>query len=170
MTDNKTIEKNSKEKTAGANQLRKQYAELLPSLSNLIKDETDLTAVMANTAAVLHQTFAPRFFWTGFYRVCGDELLLGPFQGPVACMHIAFGRGVCGTAWQQGKTIVVDDVNLFPGHIACSSLSKSEIVVPIKARGKVVAVIDIDSRSIAAFDDNDRKGLEQIAQLLADKF
>ncbi|MGI6231908.1 MAG: GAF domain-containing protein [Prevotella sp.] len=170
MTDNRNINTTNKKQAGDAGQRRSQYAELLTSLTSLIEDETDLTAILANTAAALHQTFAPRFFWTGFYRVCGDELLLGPFQGPVACTHIAFGRGVCGAAWQRGATIVVDDVNLFPGHIACSSLSQSEIVVPVKSHGKVAAVIDIDSRDIAAFDDNDRDGLEQVAKLLSSKF
>ena len=107
---------------------------------------------MANVAAAIHETMG--FFWTGFYRVVGDELLLGPFQGPVACMHIGFGRGVCGTAWKQRETIVVPDVEQFPGHIACSSLSRSEIVVPLFDKtGAVSAVLDIDSKDLATFDD-----------------
>ena len=111
------------------------------------------------------------FFWTGFYRVVQQpeksELLLGPFQGPVACMHIGYGRGVCGTAWKEGKTIVVPDVEQFPGHIACSSLSRSEIVVPLfDAQGTVVAVLDIDSKELNTFDDTDREGLEKILTLL----
>ena len=120
---------------------------------------------MANVAAAIHETIG--FFWTGFYRVIGRELVLGPFQGPVACMHIPFGRGVCGTAWQRGETIVVPDVEQFPGHIACSRLSRSEIVVPVlSAAGEVMAVLDIDSRELATFDDTDRRHLEQICKLI----
>ena len=108
-----------------------------------------------------------KFWWTGFYRVVDNELLLGPFQGPVACMHIPYGRGVCGTAWQRAETIVVPDVEQFPGHIACSSASRSEIVVPVfNAAGQVTAVLDIDSERLATFDDIDRKYLEEICQLL----
>lgn len=140
----------------------------LKQLASLIEGETDETAVMANAAALLHDTFADRFFWVGFYRVRGQELLLGPFQGPVACTHIAFGRGVCGSAWQQERTLRVDNVELFPGHIACSSLSRSEIVVPVKDRqGHVRAVIDVDSRQLAAFTPDDEAGLEEAAQILS---
>jgi GAF domain-containing protein len=120
--------------------------------------------MMANVCAAIQETMG--FFWTGFYRVVGDELLLGPFQGPVACMHIGFGRGVCGTAWKQRETIVVPDVEQFPGHIACSSLSRSEIVVPVFDKaGEVVAVLDIDSKELATFDDTDREYLEKIVNL-----
>ena len=121
---------------------------------------------MSNVAAAIHQEM--RFWWTGFYRVSGQELILGPFQGPVACMHIAYGRGVCGTAWKRGATIVVPDVELFPGHIACSSLSRSEIVIPIfDSYGEPVGVLDIDSTETAAFDDTDRRNLEQLCLLLS---
>ena len=137
-----------------------RYNLLLRQLSALAEGETDTIALMANTAAMLHDTF--HFWWTGFYRVVGDELLLGPFQGPVACMHIAFGRGVCGTAWQQRHTLVVPDVETFPGHIACSAASRSEIVVPVYDGDNVIAVLDIDSQHFATFDDCDRHYLEQI--------
>lgn len=137
-----------------------RYNLLLRQLSALAEGETDTIALMANTAAMLHDTF--HFWWTGFYRVVGDELLLGPFQGSVACMHIAFGRGVCGTAWQQRHTLVVPDVEAFPGHIACSAASRSEIVVPVYDGDNVIAVLDIDSQHFATFDDCDRHYLEQI--------
>ena len=146
-----------------------QYQMLVSQIASLIEGETDEIAVMSNVAAAIHQEM--NFWWTGFYRVAGEELLLGPFQGPVACMHIPFGRGVCGTAWQQRETIVVPDVEQFPGHIACSSLSRSEIVVPvIAASGEVVAVLDIDSRDLATFDDVDRQHLETICSLIAPLF
>ncbi len=142
------------------------YSLLVKQIASLTKDETDMIAVMANAAAAIHQAMG--FWWTGFYRVVDRELVLGPFQGPVACMHIGFGRGVCGTAWQQGHTIVVPDVEQFPGHIACSSESKSEIVVPLfGADGQVTAVLDIDSDRLATFDDTDRRYLEEICQLIA---
>ena len=138
---------------------------LTEQIKALVEGETDVVAVMANVAAAIHETMG--FFWTGFYRVIGRELVLGPFQGPVACMHIPFGRGVCGTAWQREETIVVPDVEQFPGHIACSSLSRSEIVVPVmSAAGEVMAVLDIDSRELATFDDTDRRHLEQICKLI----
>ena len=125
-------------------------------------------SVLANVAAAVHQERG--FWWTGFYLVDGDELVLGPFQGPVACMHIPFGRGVCGTAWQRAETIVVPDVEQFPGHIACSSQSRSEIVIPLKdAQGKVRAVFDIDSRDLDAFDDLDRRYLEEITVLVSQR-
>lgn len=140
-----------------------KYRLLTEQVSALIAGETDMVAVMANVAAAIHQTMG--FFWTGFYRVVDSELLLGPFQGPVACMHIAFGRGVCGTAWQRRESIVVPDVEQFPGHIACSSLSRSEIVVPLfSAHGDVLAVLDIDSKELATFDDTDRRHLEAICR------
>ncbi|MBQ6956602.1 MAG: GAF domain-containing protein [Bacteroidales bacterium] len=119
---------------------------------------------MANVAALIHSTFG--FWWTGFYRVVDNELLLGPFQGPVACMHIGYGKGVCGTAWKERRTVVVPDVEQFPGHIACSSESRSEIVVPVIQHDNVVAVLDIDSRELATFDDVDRGWLEKIVLLL----
>lgn len=120
---------------------------------------------LANAAALIHETMG--WWWTGFYIVDGDTLQLGPFQGPVACYTIQRGRGVCGTAWQENRTIVVDDVEQFPGHIACSSLSRSEIVVPLRdTAGEVIAVLDIDSKELAAFDDTDAQGLEAIARCI----
>lgn len=153
----------------GENNKQAKYALLYQQVSALIEGETDRVAIMANVVAAIHETMG--FFWTGFYRVVQQpeksELLLGPFQGPVACMHIGYGRGVCGTAWKEGKTIVVPDVEQFPGHIACSSLSRSEIVVPLfDAQGTVVAVLDIDSKALNTFDDTDREGLEKILTLL----
>lgn len=141
-----------------------KYEELIPQLKSLLEGEVDMIAKMANVSAVLHSAFG--FWWTGFYRVNGTELVLGPFQGPVACMHIPFGRGVCGTAWRLSQTLVVPDVDEFEGHIACSSESRSEIVVPVKVGEKVVAVLDIDSKYLATFDDVDRKYLEEIVALL----
>jgi GAF domain-containing protein len=134
-------------------------------LAALLEGETDSIARMANVAAVLHEAFG--FWWTGFYRVSGKELVLGPFQGPVACMRIPFGRGVCGTAWARNETVVVPDVEAFPGHIACSSASRSEIVVPVHGPdGVVTAVLDIDSDRLAAFDEVDRASLERMVKLL----
>ena len=142
--------------------LERQLSALLDAL---LEGETDTVAKMANMAAVLHEAFG--FWWTGFYRVAGDELILGPFQGPVACMHIPFGKGVCGTAWAREASVVVPDVEAFPGHIACSSASRSEIVVPVfGGDGKVTAVLDIDSDRLATFDEEDRIGLERIVGLL----
>ena len=141
-----------------------RYATLLPQIETLLEDETDNVARMANVAACLWETF--RFWWVGFYRVVGDELVLGPFQGPLACMRIRRGRGVCGTAWAEGRTIVVPDVEQFPGHIACSSASRSEIVVPIFKDGKVVAVLDIDSEHLATFNEVDQQWLERLCALL----
>lgn len=142
-----------------------QYISLLPQIESLVSGEKDLIANMANIAAVLHDTFG--FWWTGFYRVEGQELVLGPFQGPIACTRIPFGKGVCGAAWQQKKTIIVPDVHQFPGHIACSSASNSEIVVPVMRSNNVVAVLDIDSRDFNSFDSIDQNYLEQIAALVA---
>ena len=139
-----------------------KYKELLPQAASLLEGESDEVACMANLAALLHGAFG--FWWTGFYRVVGDELVLGPFQGLVACMHIPYGRGVCGTAWQRGETVIVPDVEEFPGHIACSSESRSEIVVPVRRGGHVVAVLDIDSKELAAFDGTDREFLETIVK------
>ena len=150
---------------------QEKYRLLTEQLKALTEGETDVVAVMANVCAAIHETMG--FFWTGFYCVKpkagtnDEELVLGPFQGPVACMHIGYGRGVCGTAWKQRKTIVVPDVELFPGHIACSSLSRSEIVVPVLSKeGLVQAVLDIDSKELATFDDTDRQYLEAICKLI----
>ena len=142
-----------------------KYRLLERQVAALVEGETDVIAKMANIAAVLHETFG--FWWTGFYRVAGDELVLGPFQGPVACMHIPFGKGVCGTAWKRNETVVVPDVEQFPGHIACSSASRSEIVVPVHGPdGAVIAVLDIDSDRLATFDGTDQVWLEKIVTLL----
>ena len=142
-----------------------KYRLLERQVASLVEGETDAIAKMANIAAALHETFG--FWWTGFYRVVGEELVLGPFQGPVACMHIPFGKGVCGTAWKRNETVVVPDVEEFPGHIACSSASKSEIVVPVHGTGgEVTAVLDIDSDRLATFGEEDRVWLERIVTLL----
>ncbi len=133
----------------------------------LVENECDDIANMANIAAMIHATINP--LWTGFYRVVGDELVLGPFQGPLACSRIKYGKGVCGTAWERGETVVVEDVEKFPGHIACSSLSCSEIVVPVWRDGNIVAVLDIDSTELASFDDTDRVWLERIVGALERK-
>lgn len=142
-----------------------RYRSLLPQIESLVSGETDVIANMANIAAVLHDTFG--FWWTGFYRVANDsELVLGPFQGPVACARIPFGRGVCGTAWKEAQTVIVPDVHLFPGHIACSSASNSEIVVPVFQDGAVVAVLDIDSKDFNTFDSIDSLYFSRITSLL----
>ncbi len=142
-----------------------KYKLLKQQIEALVAGEDDSVSVMANVSAAIHQEMG--FFWTGFYIVKGEELHLGPFQGSVACMHIPFGRGVCGTAWQRAETIVVPDVEQFPGHIACSSLSRSEIVVPLfNASHDVVAVLDIDSRELNTFDDIDRYWLELIVRVV----
>ena len=137
-----------------------KYRQVLPQIAALVDGETDWIANMANIVAVLHETFG--FWWTGFYRVEGEELVLGPFQGPIACTRIPFGHGVCGTAWAQDRTIIVPDVHDFPGHIACSSASKSEIVVPVRRNNQIIAVLDIDSADYNTFDAIDRQYLEQI--------
>ena len=143
-----------------------KYELLTEQVKALTEGETDVIAVMANVCAAIHETMG--FFWTGFYRVKDDELVLGPFQGPVACMHIGFGRGVCGSAWKQCQTIVVPDIEQFPGHIACSSLSRSEIVVPLLSDDGIVrAVLDIDSKELNTFDDTDRRYLEAICKTIA---
>lgn len=139
---------------------QQRYDLLYRQVVTLVEGESDAIANMANVAAMIHYTFNP--LWTGFYRVEGDELVLGPFQGPLACSRIAYGKGVCGAAWQRAESVVVEDVELFPGHIACSSLSRSEIVVPVKHGGRVVAVLDIDSPEVGTFDDVDREWLERI--------
>ena len=143
----------------------KTYQLLAKQVESLIQGEDNTTGQLANAAALIHETMG--CWWTGFYLVNGDTLQLGPFQGPVACYSIKRGRGVCGTAWQQDRTIVVPDVEQFPGHIACSSLSRSEIVVPLHdTNGNVVAVLDIDSKQLAAFDQQDAIGLEAIARII----
>ena len=141
-----------------------KYALLYKQIISLVESENDTIANMANVAAMIHYTF--RFWWTGFYRVVGEKLILGPFQGPLACSRIAYGRGVCGTAWKEKCTQVVPDVEQFPGHIACSSASKSEIVVPLFKEGEVVAVLDIDSENLATFDETDQLWLERIVEKL----
>ena len=148
---------------------KEKYQLLKEQIRALIEGETDCVAVMADVSAAIHETMG--FWWTGFYLVKNGELVLGPFQGPVACMHIGYGKGVCGTAWKEQHTIVVPDVEQFPGHIACSSLSRSEIVVPLFSKGgEVVAVLDIDSKDLATFDDIDQHFLEEICQLLTPLF
>lgn len=142
-----------------------KYQHLLPQIKALITGETDLVANLANVAAALKEQFG--FFWVGFYMVKNNELILGPFQGPVACTRIQLGKGVCGTAWKDEKTILVPDVDAFPGHIACSSLSKSEIVIPVKKNNAVVAVLDVDSELLASFDETDAHYLEELCQWLA---
>ena len=141
-----------------------QYEKLYKQAQAVLEGENDLTANMANLSAIIYREFG--FWWTGFYRVCGDELVLGPFQGPIACTRIAYGKGVCGTAWKRQETIVVPDVEEFPGHIACSSESRSEIVVPVWRDDKVIAVLDIDSEKLGTFDETDKVWLEKIASLL----
>ena len=144
-----------------------KYKELVEDIRALIDGETDMIAIMSNIAADIHQTMG--FWWTGCDGLIADELVLGPFQGPIACMHIVFGRGVCGTAWKRAETVIVPDVEQFPGHIACSSQSRSEIVVPVfshEDNKKVIAVLDIDSEHLATFDETDRKFLEEICGLI----
>ena len=142
-----------------------KYILLEKQVKALIEEETDIIANLANTAAIIHETFG--FWWTGFYIVKGNTLVLGPFQGPVACTRIPFGKGVCGTAWQRRATVVVPDVEQFPGHLACSSLSRSEIVVPVFIKDNVFGVLDIDSKELATFDDTDKEYLQRIVSLLA---
>ncbi|WP_022825834.1 GAF domain-containing protein [Hymenobacter norwichensis] len=142
-----------------------QYRQLLPQIEALTTGEPDLVANLANTAAALRQAFG--FFWVGFYLVKGDELVLGPFQGPIACTRIRKGKGVCGSSWAQAATLLVPDVEQFPGHIACSSESKSEIVVPVLKDGTVVAVLDVDSDQLNDFDEADQQALEQLMGLAA---
>lgn len=140
-----------------------KYEVLYRQIEALMEGESDMISNMANVAAMIHSTF--HFWWTGFYRVVGEELVLSPFQGDLACSRIKYGRGVCGTAWKSQTTQVVPDVELFPGHIACSSLSRSEIVVPVWRGGEIVAVLDIDSEHLATFDEVDRLWLEKIVKL-----
>ena len=147
---------------------QEQYELLIPQIAGLIEGETDEVSVQANISAILKENLE-YFFWIGFYEVRDNELRLGPFQGSVACYRIPYGKGVCGTAWEEGKTIIVPDVEAFPGHIACSSLSRSEIVVPVfDTMGKCRCVIDVDSVELGSFDDTDKKYLERIAALMAE--
>ena len=143
-----------------------KYALLYAQIKSITEGEDDMIANMANIAAMIHETFG--FWWTGFYRVIGNELVLGPFQGPLACSRIPFGKGVCGTSWKNAETVIVPDVDAFPGHIACSSASKSEIVVPVFGAdgASIIAVLDIDSASYATFDEADRIWLERIVTML----
>lgn len=142
-----------------------KYQTLLQQVITLAEDESDTIALMANISSMIHHTFG--FFWTGFYRVSGDELVLGPFQGPLACTRIKFGRGVCGTSWKRAETVIVADVDKFPGHIACSSASRSEIVVPVFEDSRVTAVLDIDSDKTDTFDETDKEWLEKICWMIA---
>jgi L-methionine (R)-S-oxide reductase len=141
-----------------------QYQSLIPQIEALLMSEPDLVANMANVCAALKEQF--KWFWVGFYLVKQDELVLGPFQGPVACTRIGLGRGVCGSAWQQEETLIVPDVDAFPGHIACSSASRSEIVVPVFNNGQVIAVLDVDSEALDQFDKIDAQYLKQIVELV----
>ena len=146
---------------------QEDYQLLLSQVKAMVKDESDPIANMANVAALIQEAF--RFWWTGFYRVIDHQLVLGPFQGPVACTRIGFGKGVCGTSWKEKKTLVVEDVEQFPGHIACSSESRSEIVVPLLKDEEVIGVLDIDSEKLATFDEIDKVWLEQIAEVVSAK-
>lgn len=145
---------------------KEKYELLLPQLKALTEGVDNNMGVLANTAALIHETMG--FFWTGFYMVDGNILKLGPFQGPVACYEIGFGKGVCGSAWKEGRTLVVKDVEEFPGHIACSSLSRSEIVVPVFKDGKIIGVLDIDSKETGTFDETDREYLESAMKILSE--
>jgi len=155
MAEDLTISKGDK---------KTQYESLLPQIQGLLSGETNLIANLANIAAALKEQF--NWLWVGFYWVEKDELVLGPFQGPVACIRIKKGRGVCGTTWEKEATIIVDDVEKFPGHIACSSSSKSEIVIPVFKQGKIVGVLDVDSSELAQFDTIDQFYLEQIVAMI----
>ncbi len=155
MAEHLTISQGDKEE---------KYRTLLPQIESVVEGEPDTIANMANVSAMLMETFS--FLWVGFYRVVEGELVLGPFQGPMACTRIRRGRGVCGTAWAEGQTLIVPDVELFPGHIACSSLSRSEIVVPLWQDGSIVGVLDIDSSQTDTFDATDQLYLEQVAALI----
>lgn len=154
MAEDLAISKGSKEE---------QYESLLPQISGLLTGEDDLVANLANITAALNEQFG--WFWVGFYLVKGNELVLGPFQGPVACTRIAKGRGVCGSSWAKQETLIVPDVEKFPGHIACSSLSKSEIVVPVFRNGNIVAILDVDSEELDKFDTTDKTYLEKIVAM-----
>ncbi|MES2835899.1 MAG: GAF domain-containing protein [Bacteroidota bacterium] len=156
MAENLTINKSASKE--------EKYISLIPQLRALLSGEQDFVANLANTAAVLKEIFG--FFWVGFYLVKNNQLVLGPFQGSIACTRINFGKGVCGASWQTEKTIIVDDVELFPGHIACSSLSKSEIVVPLIYNSNVIGVLDVDSDKLSDFDATDKKYLEDVAEII----
>ena len=144
-----------------------RYLELLSQIEVFANADDNPISVLSNYAAVMKVVFQKEYFWVGFYIVDGDELILGPFQGTPACTRIKFGRGVCGTAWKEGRSLVVEDVEAFPGHIACSSLSRSEIVVPLFSEGVVIGEIDIDSTELSTFDDVDREYLEKAAEIIA---
>jgi len=156
MSDELQIDKNSSRE--------EKYKSLVPQIQALLSGESDMIANMANISAALKEVFS--FWWVGFYLVKNNELVLGPFQGPVACTRIALGKGVCGTSWKEAKTIIVPDVDQFPGHIACSSASRSEIVVPLLKDGKVIAVLDVDSEHYDHFDKTDEQYLTIITKLL----
>lgn len=160
MSDNLTLN--------SGNNRQEKYLEILPQIESLISTETNLIANLANVCAALNQTFG--FLWTGFYLIEKNELVLGPFQGPIACTRITKGKGVCGKVWQDAKSLVVPDVDQFPGHIACSSESKSEVVVPVIVDNQVVAVLDIDSDQLNDFSELDQRHLEQLANILARKW
>jgi GAF domain-containing protein len=147
---------------------KEKYENLIPQIESLINEERNVVANLANVAAVLKEAFG--FFWVGFYLAENDELVLGPFQGPIACTRIGWGRGVCGAAWKDKKTILVSNVDEFPGHIACNAHSKSEIVVPIMHQGRVVGVLDIDSEHLSFFDDVDKIQLEELMKKVASIF
>lgn len=143
-----------------------QYQSLIPQIKGLLDGEKDAVANMANIAAALKEQFD--WLWTGFYLVKNEELVLGPFQGPIACTRIRLGKGVCGYCWEKARTVIVPDVEKFPGHIACSSLSRSEIVVPLLLNGTVIGVLDVDSTALSQFDEIDQRYLEEIVKLLID--
>lgn len=145
-----------------------KYKTLCAQIKSLVEGEKNVVGVLSNVSSIMHETFPESYFWVGFYLVSGDELILGPFQGSVACYRIKRGRGVCGKAWEENSTLIVDDVEAFPDHIACSSLSRSEIVVPVhRSNGDVYGVIDIDSTELSAFDATDRLYIEKIANILS---
>jgi L-methionine (R)-S-oxide reductase len=149
---------------SASNSKAERYQTLIPQLNALIADEKDIVANLANITAALKQTM--NFFWVGFYLVKGDQLVLGPFQGPIACTRINFGKGVCGTSWKEKRTVLVPDVELFPGHIACSSASKSEIVLPAFKNGDVALILDVDSDVLNDFDETDVQSLEKVMRLI----
>ncbi len=155
MAEDLIIQKGSK---------KEQYESLIPQIQGILEGETDLIANLANITAALKEQF--QWFWVGFYLIKEDELVLGPFQGPIACTRIRKGRGVCGSSWAQGKTLIVPDVEQFPGHIACSSLSRSEIVVPLYKGSDIWGVLDVDSEFLAQFDETDQQYLEKIVRLI----
>jgi len=143
---------------------KEQYTSLIPQIEALLYGETDLVANLANVSAALKEQF--KWFWVGFYLVKNNELVLGPFQGPVACTRIAKGKGVCGSSWEQAKTLIVPDVYAFPGHIACAAASRSEIVLPLFRNNEVIGVLDVDSEHLAQFDETDAHYLEQVVRLI----